>query len=98
MKKHKQSHTAGNESDFMHVFLEKMASDKSTPFEGDTGDLNLRIVMQDLFTAGTETTSTTLLWLVLLLATHPDIQQKMQQEIDANVPRNELPSTEHRPK
>ena len=78
----------------MHVFLEKMASDKSPPFQGDTGDLNLRVVMQDLFTAGTETTSTSLLWLVLLLAIHPDIQQK----IDANVPRNELPSTEQRPK
>jgi cytochrome P450 len=67
-------------------------------FTGTTGVLNLKNLMLDLFIAGTETTSTSLLWLILLLAAHPDTQEKVQQEIDAHVPRDEMPSMEHRTK
>nr|QST15077.1 CYP370C8 protein [Diaphanosoma celebensis] len=97
--RHKETHTSGDESDFVHVFLENMTDDRSeASFRGAAGDLNLRVVMQDLFIAGTETTSTSLLWLVLLLSLHPDVQEKVQREIDAQVPRTQLPSMEHRPR
>jgi hypothetical protein len=33
---------------------------------------------QDLFIAGSKTTSTTLTWSVLYMARHPDIQQRVQ--------------------
>lgn len=35
----------------------------------------------DLFLAGTETTSTTLNWMILYLIRHQDIQQKCRNEI-----------------
>ncbi|XP_064111559.1 cytochrome P450 2L1-like [Macrobrachium nipponense] len=38
--------------------------------------------LSDLFGAGSETTSSTIRWLIALLATHPEIQRKMQKEID----------------
>ena len=39
-------------------------------------------VIQDLFIAGTETSSTTLDWAMLYMMEYPDIQKKCQQEID----------------
>ena len=93
-------HWAGDESDLIHAFIERMnnSTEADEAFTGGTGVVNLRNLMLDLFIAGTETTSTSLLWLILLLASHPEIQEKVQQEIDAHVPRDEMPSMEHRTK
>ncbi|XP_039706834.1 cytochrome P450 3A12-like [Pteropus medius] len=41
---------------------------------------------------GYETTSTTLSFLMYILATHPDIQQKVQEEIDATLPNKVHPT------
>ena len=38
--------------------------------------------MVDLFSAGSETTSTTLAWAVLYLILYPDVQEKVHREID----------------
>jgi Cytochrome P450 len=51
----------------------------------------LSFITRDLLLAGTETSASTLLWSLCLLANYPDVQSKMQQEIDSVVPRNELP-------
>ena len=93
-------HRAGDESDLIHAFIERMnnSTEADEAFTGGTGVVNLRNLMLDLFIAGTETTSTSLLWLILLLASHPEIQEKVQQEIDAHVTRDEMPSMEHRTK
>ena len=76
MKTHQQEHTPGNESDFMHTFLERVNDDQdqNPNFKGEEGNLNLKNVVVDLFIAGAETTSSSLLWFILLLATFPDIQ------------------------
>ena len=54
--------------------------------------------MSDLFAAGSETTSSTLRWFVLLMATHPEEQKKAQDEIDEMIPRSEQPSLEDKEK
>ncbi|XP_077367240.1 cytochrome P450 2K4-like [Festucalex cinctus] len=51
---------------------------------GDVGhyhNLNLLATIVNLFAAGTETTSTTLRWALLLMAKHPDVQEKVQAEL-----------------
>ena len=51
----------------------------------------------DMFSAGYETTSMTLNWAVLYFTNFPDIQSKIQQELDDVVGRDKLPTLEDRP-
>uniref|UniRef100_A0A673UFD9 unspecific monooxygenase n=1 Tax=Suricata suricatta TaxID=37032 RepID=A0A673UFD9_SURSU len=64
--------------------------------ETDTHDAlsDLELVAQSvIFTfAGYEPTSTSLSFLVYELATHPDVQQKLQKEIDVTFPNKEPPT------
>lgn len=48
--------------------------------------------------AGSETTSKSLGFTFLYMLRHPDVQRKAQEEIDAVVGRDRLPSLEDRPK
>uniref|UniRef100_A0ACB8EGJ7 Uncharacterized protein n=1 Tax=Sphaerodactylus townsendi TaxID=933632 RepID=A0ACB8EGJ7_9SAUR len=58
---------------------------------------NLKAVVGNLLAAGTETTSTTLRWGLLLMMKYPEIQCKVQEEI-AQVIGSAQPRTEHRAK
>ncbi|MEE6507531.1 hypothetical protein FKM82_025297 [Ascaphus truei] len=56
---------------------------------------NLTSLVSNLFGAGTETTSTTIRWGLLLMMKYPDIQKKVQNEIDKVIGLAQ-PQTEHR--
>uniref|UniRef100_A0A8C3C2J3 Cytochrome P450 n=1 Tax=Cairina moschata TaxID=8855 RepID=A0A8C3C2J3_CAIMO len=56
---------------------------------------NLTEVVRNLFAAGTDTTSTTLRWGLLLMMKYPEIQKKVQDEIEQVLGSNP-PRTEHR--
>lgn len=51
-------------------------------------DISMRTVLLDLFTAGTETTNTTLIFYTIYLALNPRVQLKLQEEIDSQVGRS----------
>ncbi|XP_022087533.1 cytochrome P450 2U1-like [Acanthaster planci] len=51
----------------------------------------------DLFGAGTDTTSSTLLWLISFVLKYPEVQEKIQQEIYDVVGSDRQPSCEDRP-
>ncbi|XP_072021832.1 cytochrome P450 2J5-like [Amphiura filiformis] len=46
----------------------------------------------DLFAAGTDTTSNTILWAILLLTQYPHVQEKVQEEIDDVIGRERPPT------
>ncbi|NXT91601.1 CP2K6 protein, partial [Anhinga rufa] len=56
---------------------------------------NLTEVVKNLFIAGVETTATTLRWGLLLMMKYPEIQKKVQEEIEQVIGSN-LPRIEHR--
>ncbi|XP_015272777.1 PREDICTED: cytochrome P450 2K4-like [Gekko japonicus] len=58
---------------------------------------NLKSVVTDLFSAGMETTSTTLRWALLLMIKYPEVQNKVQEEI-TKVIGSAQPRIEHRSK
>ncbi|XP_026637242.1 cytochrome P450 2C37-like isoform X3 [Microtus ochrogaster] len=57
---------------------------------------NLIFSAGDLFAAGTETTSTTLRYSLLLLLKHPEVTAKVQKEIDHVIGRHRSPSMQDR--
>ncbi|XP_004380037.1 cytochrome P450 2D17-like isoform X3 [Trichechus manatus latirostris] len=63
------------------AFLDEVEKAKGNPESSFTNE-NMRMVVADLFSAGMVTTSTTLDWALLLMLLHPDVQRRVQQEID----------------
>ncbi|XP_030839240.1 cytochrome P450 2U1-like [Strongylocentrotus purpuratus] len=53
-------------------------------------------VVLDFFAAGTETTSTALSWAILYLCLYPDVQTKVQSELDTVVGRGRQPAISDR--
>lgn len=47
---------------------------------------------------GAETTSSTLQWAMLYMITYPDVQVKVQEEIDAVIGSSRVPTLEDRPR
>ncbi|GFS19416.1 cytochrome P450 2J6 [Elysia marginata] len=76
---HEESFDPHNIRDFVDLALQMRRSDpKRRHFE----DLNMRRAIVDMFNAGSETTATTLQWLLFYMANNPDIQARCQAEID----------------
>ncbi|KAJ8357962.1 hypothetical protein AAFF_G00047880, partial [Aldrovandia affinis] len=67
--------------------MEKWKDDKDAGFDEE----NLCICTMDLFVAGTETTSTTLNWGLLYMINYPDLQEKVQAEIDRVIGQSRPP-------
>ncbi|KAM3930488.1 cytochrome P450 2K1-like [Leptodactylus fuscus] len=83
-----------NQRSLIDVFLAKQQEGK-TESELYYHDKNLSTLMVDLFIAGMETTSTTLRWGLLLMMKYPEIQIKVQNEIE-RVIGSAQPKAEHR--
>jgi len=96
IKEHEESIDPNEPRDFTDkVLIEiRKTTDKTSSFYGDVGREYLANTMLDLFIAGSETTSTSLTWAVLLMTRHPDIQAKVQEELDNVVGKSRTPSIE----
>ncbi|XP_070816717.1 cytochrome P450 2J4-like [Chaetodon trifascialis] len=90
MKEHKESIDPSSPRDYIDCFLTEMEErgDKNSGFDVE----NLCFCAMDLFGAGTETTTTTLIWGLVYMMYYPDIQEKVQAEIDAVIGPSRLPS------
>ena len=53
---------------------------------------NLTGTIMDLFSNGSESTASTIRWILFYMAKYPEVQAKVQGEIDSVVPRDRLPS------
>ncbi|XP_059197064.1 cytochrome P450 2J4-like [Centropristis striata] len=89
VKSHKKDLDPSNPRDYIDTFLIEMENHK----ESDLGftETNLALCSLDLFLAGTETTTITLLWALIFLIKNPDIKDKVQAEIDRVIGQSRQP-------
>ncbi|XP_072050917.1 cytochrome P450 2J4-like [Amphiura filiformis] len=92
VKQHESDRDPDNPNDYIDVYLNEIESNQK--HGQDTHVMKTKtmpLTIMGLFGAGTESTSTTLRWAVLYLMKYPEIQKRIQQEIDSVVGRNRLP-------
>ncbi|XP_034002240.1 cytochrome P450 2J6-like [Trematomus bernacchii] len=95
IQKHKQNWDPSDPRDYIDCFLNEIQTVKGQA--GNTFDEeNLIMSVMDLFVAGSETTSTTLRWAFLYMAKYPEIQAKVQAEIDRVIGQSRQPAMEDR--
>ncbi|KAI1721902.1 cytochrome p450 domain-containing protein [Ditylenchus destructor] len=71
-------------TDFTFVYMMEMHKRRQKgEHMGHFSDKQLKMLLLDLFFAGSETTVTTTKWGILMLVLHPEVQQKCQEELDA---------------
>ncbi|NXM74904.1 C340 protein, partial [Serilophus lunatus] len=97
MKMEREKGSSMDRVDFLQLMIESQNSDggsKSAEANLDKSLSDEEILAQSLIFvfAGYETTSSTLSYVAYNLATHPDVQQRLQDEVDANLP-NKAPPT-----
>lgn len=90
--------TAGHERDLIDSFLQKMipAVNSNEAYDGSFNEEQLLSICKDMFMAGSETTSNSLEFLVLYMVKYPEVQKKMQMEMDNVVGKNRWPTLQDR--
>uniref|UniRef100_A0A667Y5F8 Uncharacterized protein n=1 Tax=Myripristis murdjan TaxID=586833 RepID=A0A667Y5F8_9TELE len=89
ISKHKEDWDPSEPRDYIDCYLSEIqkVGGQITHFKD-----NLIICALELFVAGSETTSTTLRWAFLYMAKYPEIQEKVQAEIDRVIGQSRQPS------
>ena len=96
IQSHVQNLDEDNPADFIDAYLLEMKRKKdngeiTSTFYEEKGFECLFCVLHDLFLAGSETSSTFLLWSIIFLMRSPEVQRELQEELDRVVGRERLP-------
>uniref|UniRef100_A0A3B3VJR0 Cytochrome P450 2J2-like n=1 Tax=Poecilia latipinna TaxID=48699 RepID=A0A3B3VJR0_9TELE len=96
IKEHKENFDPSSPRDYIDSFLAEMGDVSKEDTDSGFGILNLCACSLDLLFAGTETTTTTLHWGLLYMIYYPEIQGRVQAEIDAVIGPSRQPAVTDR--
>ncbi|PIK55900.1 putative cytochrome P450 1A1-like [Apostichopus japonicus] len=97
IEEHKRDFQVGSEEDILDYLC--TATDGMNVNELAAAKITketLQSTVYDLFGAGFDTVSSTLIWAVLYLITYPEIQERLYQELERNVGQNRNPNLDDR--
>ncbi|XP_037554094.1 cytochrome P450 2J6 [Nematolebias whitei] len=95
MNEHKKTWDPSDPRDYIDCYLNEIQMNQGQD-DNTFDEENLIMCVLDLFVAGSETTSTTLRWAFLYMAKYPEIQEKVQAEIDRVIGQSRQPCMEDR--
>ncbi len=84
IENHERTLDPVNVRDFLDLMLieQKKSTDPASCFNGEVGKTTILNSMVDLFIAGMETTTSSMVLVVLHLLHHPDVEKKVHEELD----------------
>ncbi|KAG7496166.1 steroid 17-alpha-hydroxylase/17,20 lyase-like [Solea senegalensis] len=85
LDEHKATLSDGDPRDLLDALLKGQTSRSSGSEDEHITDDHVLMTAAEAFGAGVETTSTTLLWILAYLLHHPEVQRRVQKELDENV-------------
>ncbi|XP_038060382.1 cytochrome P450 2J5-like [Patiria miniata] len=99
VQEHRDSYDPNDYRDFIDMYIGEI---DETERKGAAGDATFAYqhiwrAIFDMFAAGTDTTSNTILWVIAAVLNHPEVQEKIQREISEVVGGDRQPSCEDRP-
>ncbi|XP_045612488.1 cytochrome P450 2L1 [Procambarus clarkii] len=89
IEEHRTTLDVNNPRDLIDGYLIEIDKRKDEP-DDSFNEYDLSLLLVDLFLAGSETTTTSMTWLFCYLANYPEVQNKLQAEIDQVLPQGTL--------
>ncbi|GAB6024206.1 hypothetical protein CHUAL_008906 [Chamberlinius hualienensis] len=97
VKATRKSFSSGNDDNYVHAYLtEQLRRSKDGRHDDIFNDTSLVHNCRDIIVAGSETSSTTTMWVLLYMTNYPEIATKCQQEVDRVIGRDRDPSINDR--
>ncbi|XP_045854548.1 cytochrome P450 2U1 isoform X1 [Meles meles] len=92
IKDHRESLDVKNPQDFIDMYLLHVEEERKNNSNSSFNEDYLFYIIGDLFIAGTDTTTNSLLWCLLYMSLNPDVQEKVQEEIERVIGADRVPS------
>ncbi|KAH9505712.1 cytochrome P450 2 sub U member 1 [Bulinus truncatus] len=94
----RKSHDPDNLDKYIVAYVDEMKREHQSGQVSYLDDVNLGRNIDALFIAGSETTSSTILWCLLYVLNYPDVQRKIYSEILEHIGAERSPSIADKPK